>query len=180
MHCLESVYSKKIFNLEKIFILRQFKTAANQTECFRTEQRPVINFFMLKSSKPVEFTEKFLKHILQKEMFADWLNMGLPLWAWVEKIVDGIETHWLSGLSTRSSQKRRTFIPGHKRTNHNWKRCTYKQYFGVCPWCSRYRRRNWTRRHEFKSWTRLIAFHIGPNTLGKGMNPIILPPAMGK
>ena len=27
----------------------------------------------------------------------------------------------------------------------------------------------WTRRHEFKSWTRL-----------KGMNPIILPPAMGK
>ena len=28
----------------------------------------------------------------------------------------------------------------------------------------------------------LIAFHIAliPNTLGKGMNPIILPPAMGK
>ena len=26
----------------------------------------------------------------------------------------------------------------------------------------------------------LIAFHIATNTLGKGMNPIILPPAMGK
>ena len=35
----------------------------------------------------------------------------------------------------------------------------------------------WTRRHKFKSWTRLIAFHIA---LGKGMNPITLPPAMGK
>ena len=56
--------------------------------------------------------------------------------------------------------------------------------------------RKWTRRHEFKSWTWLIAFHIAliplgkvwiqlfslhsTNTLGKGMNPIILPPAMGK
>ena len=37
----------------------------------------------------------------------------------------------------------------------------------VCPWCNRYRRRNWTRRHEFKSWTRLIAFHIALIPLGK-------------
>ena len=37
----------------------------------------------------------------------------------------------------------------------------------MCPWCSRYRRRNWTRRHEFKSWTRLIAFHIALIPLGK-------------
>ena len=44
-----------------------------------------------------------------------------------------------------------------------------------CSWCNGYRRRKWTRRHEFKSWTRLIAFHIG-----KSMNPIIIPPAMGK
>ena len=49
-----------------------------------------------------------------------------------------------------------------------------------CPWCSRYRRRKWTRRLEFKSWTRLITFSHSTNTLGKGMNPIILPPAMGK
>ena len=27
---------------------------------------------------------------------------------------------------------------------------------------------------------RVIAFHIALNTIGKGMNPIILPPAMGK
>ena len=49
-----------------------------------------------------------------------------------------------------------------------------------CPWSNGYRRRKWTRRHEFKSWTRLIAFHMSTITLGKGMNQIILPPAMGK
>ena len=47
-----------------------------------------------------------------------------------------------------------------------------------CPWCNGYRRRNWTRRHEFKSWTDCISHST--NTLGKGMNPVILPPAMGK
>ena len=47
-----------------------------------------------------------------------------------------------------------------------------------CPWCNGYRRRNWTRRHEFKSWTDCISHST--NTLGKGVNPIILPPAMGK
>ena len=31
--------------------------------------------------------------------------------------------------------------------------------------------------HGDKSWTRRIVFHIAP---WKGMNPIILPPAMGK
>ena len=47
-----------------------------------------------------------------------------------------------------------------------------------CPWCNGYRRRNWTRQHEFKSWTDCISHST--NTLGKGMNPIILPPAMVK
>ena len=49
-----------------------------------------------------------------------------------------------------------------------------------CPWCNGYRRRKWARRHEFKSWTTLIAFSQSINTLGKGMNPITLTPAMGK
>ena len=42
-----------------------------------------------------------------------------------------------------------------------------------CPWCNGYRRRYWTRRHEFKSWTDCISH--SSNTLGKGMNRIILP-----
>ena len=37
---------------------------------------------------------------------------------------------------------------------------------------------NYKQQHEFKSWTDCIS-HI-TNTLGKGTNPIILPPAMGK
>ena len=48
----------------------------------------------------------------------------------------------------------------------------------ACPWCNGYRRRKWTRWHEFKSWTDCISHRT--NTLGKRMNPIILPPAMGK
>ena len=56
-------------------------------------------------------------------------------------------------------------------------RLTNDIYGRTCQWCNGYRRRKRTRRQEFKSWTRLIAFHIA---LGKGMNPIILPPAMGK
>ena len=51
-------------------------------------------------------------------------------------------------------------------------------FHNVCPWCNGYRRRNWTRRHEFKSWTDCIS--QSTNTFGKGMNPIILPPTMGK
>ena len=47
-----------------------------------------------------------------------------------------------------------------------------------CPWCNGYRRRNWTRRHEFISWTDWSSHST--NTLGKGIKPIILPPAMGK
>ena len=59
-------------------------------------------------------------------------------------------------------------------------RCPWKLFLWRCPWCNCYRRRKWTRWLEFKSWTRLIAFSDSTNTLGKGMNPIILPPAMGK
>ena len=46
-------------------------------------------------------------------------------------------------------------------------------------WCNGYRHRIWTRRHEFKSWTRADCISHSTNTLGKCMNPIILPPAMG-
>ena len=36
------------------------------------------------------------KHVLVKQMFTNELNMGLPLWARIEKSVHGVETHWLS------------------------------------------------------------------------------------
>ena len=47
-----------------------------------------------------------------------------------------------------------------------------------CPWCNGYRRRKWTRRVQMLDETDCISHNT--NTLGKGMNPIILPPAMGK
>ena len=55
----------------------------------------------------------------------------------------------------------------------------YAKLFRRCPLCIGYRRRKWTRRHEFKSWSRHCISH-STNTLRKGMNQIILPPAMGK
>ena len=42
-------------------------------------------------------------------------------------------------------------------------------YNRMCQWCNGYRRRNWT-----------DCISHSTNTLGKGMNPIILPPALGK
>ena len=48
-----------------------------------------------------------------------------------------------------------------------------------CPWSNGYRRRKWIRQHEFKS-DEINCISHSTNTLGKGMNPIILPPAMGK
>ena len=59
-------------------------------------------------------------------------------------------------------------------SNYNYKPSQWM----MCPWCNGYPRRNWTRRHEFKSWTDCISHST--NTRGKTMNPIILPPAMGK
>ena len=49
-----------------------------------------------------------------------------------------------------------------------------------CPWCNGYPRRKRTRRHEFKNLDETDCISHSTNTLGKGMNPKILPPAMGK
>ena len=52
--------------------------------------------------------------------------------------------------------------------------------FWRCSWCNGYRRRKWSRRHEFKNLDETDYISHSTNTLGKGMNPIILPPAIGK
>ena len=51
LNCLELIYSKDYFNLPKIFVLRQFKMVANQTDCFRLEQRSAITFFVAEKYK---------------------------------------------------------------------------------------------------------------------------------
>ena len=49
--------------------------------------------------------------------------------------------------------------------------------FRRCPWCNGYHRRKWTRVQNLDE-TDCISHST--STLGKGMNPIILPPTMGK
>ena len=49
--------------------------------------------------------------------------------------------------------------------------------FWRCPWCNSYRRRKWTR---FQILDETDCILHSTNAPGKGMNPIILPPAMGK
>ena len=97
-----------------------------------------------------------IKHNFFQAVVVSILLYGCTNWALtkrIEKKLDGNYTRMLWAILSKS-----------------WR----------CLWCNGYRRRKWTRRHEFKSWTRLIAFSHSTNTLGKGMNPIILPLAMGK
>ena len=65
------------------------------------------------------------KHVLVIKMFTNWLNMGLPLWAWVEKTVDGIETDFFGkekvlGAATVSQEVHVDSLLLHKRTLHYW------------------------------------------------------------
>ena len=39
---------------------------------------------------------KLFPNIVIKKMFTNRLNMGLILWAWIKKTVNGVETHKLS------------------------------------------------------------------------------------
>ena len=48
-----------------------------------------------------------------------------------------------------------------------------------CPWCNCYRRRKWTTATRVQILDLTDCISHSTNTLGKGMNPIILPPAMG-
>ena len=40
------------------------------------------------------------KYVLVQKMLTNW-----PPWAWVEKTVDGVETHWLSGKKKFHAQQ---------------------------------------------------------------------------
>ena len=49
-----------------------------------------------------------------------------------------------------------------------------------CPWCSRYRRREMNTATRVQLLDETDCISHSTNTLGEGMNPSILPPAMGK
>ena len=135
---MELVYCKNYFNLTKIFDLRLFKMTENQS--FPGLNKGLsLNFWCLWSFNYVEFTKECVmcmeEHILIKRVLMNGLNMGLPLWSWVEKIVHGLETHWLSGKekvpSITSKEGHSDSLLGHERIHHYWflwKRYNCKQF----------------------------------------------------
>ena len=52
------------------------------------------------------------------------------------------------------------------------------EYICECPWCNGYQKMDTATRVQILDETAYISHST--NTLRKGMNPIILPPAMGK
>ena len=52
--------------------------------------------------------------------------------------------------------------------------------FRRCPWCNGYRRRGMDTAKRVQNLDEFDCISHSTNTLGKGMNPIILPPAKAK
>ena len=75
------------------------------------------------------------KACFSKKVFTNRLNMGLPQLAWIKRIVDGLETQWLSGkeniLGTMVNKEGYADNPLRNKKNiHHywfpWKRCNCK------------------------------------------------------
>ena len=58
-------------------------------------------------------------------MFTNGLNLSLPLRSWVEKTVNGVETHWLSceekvlGAAI-NKEGHADSVLGHEKIHHYW------------------------------------------------------------
>ena len=80
---MELVSSKSYFNLLKIFLLRLFKIAADQTVCSKLEGRSVIKYLLAEKCKPCEIYWRMCdvhgEACFSQRMFTNGLNMGLPL-----------------------------------------------------------------------------------------------------
>ena len=76
----ELLYSKIYFSLTKILVLKLFKMAENQTECFRLEHRTSIKSLLIETCKPCEIYRIMCteRQILEKKIFTNGLNMGWP------------------------------------------------------------------------------------------------------
>ena len=70
LHCLKLVYNKNYFNLAKIFVLRLFKIAANQTASDLNRGLSE-NFWLLRIVNYEKFTEECVIQD-QKRQFMEW------------------------------------------------------------------------------------------------------------
>ena len=67
-------------------------------------------------------------------MFTNGLNMGLLLWAWVKKTVQGMEPHWYSNKekvsdAAVSKEGHADSLLRYIRIHYKWKKSNYKQCF---------------------------------------------------
>ena len=92
---------------------------------------------------------------------------------------------WTSGLCSslwKDPQEYITYelVPtspaGHTHTHTH----THIYIYGRCQWCNGYRRKKMDTTTRVQILDEIDCISHSTNTLGKGMNPIILPPAMGK
>ena len=83
-----------------LFVSRLFRMAANQTECFKLEQRSVIKSLVAEKCKPCEIYRRICNVYREassyQKIYTNWLNMGSPQQTRVEKTVAGMEIHWFS------------------------------------------------------------------------------------
>ena len=92
---MELVYSKNYFNPSKIFVLRLFKMAANQTKFSRLKQMFVMRFLSADKCKLYRIYRKmcdvYREACFSQNMFTNWLNMGLPPGTCVKNTVHEVE-----------------------------------------------------------------------------------------
>ena len=73
------IKSQNNFNFTKIFLLRLFKIATNQTECSKHEQRFVINILVAKRCKPYEIyriCDMYEETCFSQNSLYKWINHG--------------------------------------------------------------------------------------------------------
>ena len=135
------------------------------------------NFIAYRSSKVSSRPDCIFEiHQLWQSGFCRmYSNCCCSRWFEAEIIKIGLSSHKIYNNNILDFQKFPTILNACTKSLETYWR--YLVYVWKCPWCNGYSHEKWTRWHEFKSWTRLIIFHIA---LGKGLNPIILPPAIDK
>ena len=91
----------------KIFVLSLFKVMKYQS-ALALNRSMSSNFRVAEKCKPCEIHWRIFyvyEVCFSLNIFTNRLNMGLPQLAWVEKTIDGVETHWLSGREKVSNAK---------------------------------------------------------------------------
>ena len=110
MHCLELVYCKNYFKSYKYLFWGNSKWKQIRQSALGLNRGHLAKFSWLRSVKHMKLIEECLicmekSTLVRKKKFTNRLNVSLPIWAWIEKTVHAVETHWLSGKVQWSLKK---------------------------------------------------------------------------